>query len=158
MITEECTRNGTGPGISAPPVRRALRRRHRRGQATLENMPLPSRRLKELTEGTVDHHASLTHPDLQEITIRWRGSFVCLDAWAGDGDDSDERTPLRRIEYPGDDDDWAFAIYDPATETYPDALLRTEHPDRPPERRLRHRRHHPPRRLPEVTIKPARRQ
>ena len=48
-------------------------------------MPVPSKRLKELTEGTVDHHASLTHPDLQEITVRWRGSFGYMDAWAGKG-------------------------------------------------------------------------
>jgi hypothetical protein len=85
-------------------------------------MPVPPKRLKELTEGTVDHHASLTHPDLQEITIRWRGSFGYMDAWAGEGDDRDERIPLCRIEYLGDDD-WAFALYDPATEAYESAIL-----------------------------------
>ena len=53
-------------------------------------MPAPPRRLKDLIEGTVDHHASLTHPDLQEVTIRWRGSFGCLIAWAGEGDQDDE--------------------------------------------------------------------
>lgn len=85
-------------------------------------MPVPPKRVKELTEGTVDHHASLTHPDLQEITIRWRGSFGYMDAWAGEGDDNDEKIPLCRIEYLGDDD-WAFALYDPATETYAEAVL-----------------------------------
>jgi hypothetical protein len=91
-------------------------------------MPVPSKRLKELAEGTVDHHASLTHthPGLQEITIRWRGSFGYMDAWAGKGDDDDEQIPLCRIEYLGDDD-WAFAIYDPATETYEDAILSNGH-------------------------------
>jgi hypothetical protein len=34
---------------------------------------------------------SLTHPDLQEITIRWRGAFGYMDAWAGEGDNDDER-------------------------------------------------------------------
>jgi hypothetical protein len=96
-------------------------------------MPVPPKRLKETVEGTVDHHASLTHPDLQEITIRWRGSFGYLNAWAGEGDDNDERIPLCRIEYLGDEDDWAFAIYDPATETYTDAILHngqyTGHPN-----------------------------
>ena len=96
-------------------------------------MPVPSKRVKETTEGTVDHHASLTHPELQEITIRWRGSFGYVDAWAGEGDDNDERIPLCRIEYLGDDDDWGFAIYDPATEGYADAILHngryTGHPD-----------------------------
>jgi hypothetical protein len=91
-------------------------------------MPVPSKRVKDITEGTVDHHASLTHPDLQEITIRWRGSFGYVDAWAGEGDDNDERIPLCRIEYLGDDTDWGFALYDPATETYADAVLVTGHP------------------------------
>jgi hypothetical protein len=95
-------------------------------RATLGGMPVPPKRLKELVEGTVDHHASLTHPhpELQEITIRWRGSFGYMDAWAGQGDDSDEKIPLGRIEYLGDDD-WAFAIWDPATEEYADAVLKT---------------------------------
>ena len=65
-------------------------------------MPVPPKRVKELTEGTVDHHASLTHPELQEITIRWRGSLGYMAAWAGPGDDTDEeirlphRVPRRR--------------------------------------------------------------
>ena len=89
-------------------------------------MPVPPKRLKELTEGTADHHASLTHPHpgLQEITIRWRGSFGYMDAWAGQGDDDDQKIPLCRIEYLGGDD-WAFAIYDPAAEEYADSVLKT---------------------------------
>jgi hypothetical protein len=51
----------------------------------------------------VDHHASLTHPELKEVTIRWRGSLGYMAAWAGPG-----TTPTRksgyRIEYLGDDD------------------------------------------------------
>ena len=85
-------------------------------------MPAPSKRVKEDTEGTVDHHASLTHPELQEITIRWRGSFGYMAAWAGPGDDTDEEIRLCRIEYLGDQD-WGFALYDPATETYEPAVL-----------------------------------
>ena len=87
-------------------------------------MPVPPKRLKELVEGTVDHHASRTHPALQEITIRWRGGYGHLDAWAGAGDDNDERIPLCRIEYLGGDD-WGFALYDPATGSYTDAVLAT---------------------------------
>jgi hypothetical protein len=104
----------TGPDAAASAARR-----------TLEDMPVPSKRLKDLIEGTVDHHASLTCPDLQEVTIRWRGSFGYLTAWAGEGDDNDEQIPLCRIQYLGNDDHWGFAIYDPATETYTDAILRT---------------------------------
>ena len=91
-------------------------------------MPAPPKRLKDLIEGTVDHHASLTCPDLQEVTIRWRGSYGYLTAWAGDGDNDDEQIPLCRIEYLGDDEDWGFAIYDPAAETCTPALLRTGQP------------------------------
>ena len=76
-------------------------------------MPVPPKRLKDLIEGTVDHHASLTCPDLQEVTIRWRGSFGYLTAWAGEGDDNDEQIPLCRIEYLGDDDHWGFASTTP---------------------------------------------
>ena len=40
-----------------------------------------------------------------------------MAAWAGPGDDTGEEIRLCRIEYLGDDD-WGFAPYDPATETY----------------------------------------
>jgi len=89
-------------------------------------MPVPSKRVKDITEGTVDYHAPLTHPELQEITIRWRGSFGYMTVWAGECDDSDEEIRLCRIEYLGDD--WAFALYDPATEKYEDSVLRTGMP------------------------------
>jgi hypothetical protein len=77
-----------------------------------EDMPAPPQRLKDLIEGTVDHHASLTHSDLQEVTIRWRGSFGYLIAWAGEGDDNDEQISLCRIDYLGDEEDWRFALYE----------------------------------------------
>jgi hypothetical protein len=77
----------------------------------------------------MDHHASLTHPHLQEVTIRWRGSFGYLIGWAGEGDQDDEQIPLCRIEYLGHDEDWGFALYDPATETYAPAMLPTGHPN-----------------------------
>jgi hypothetical protein len=86
-------------------------------------VPVPSKRVKEITEGTVGHHASLTHPELQEITIRWRGSFGYMAAWSGPGDDTGEEIPLCRIEYLGDDD-WAFALHDPAAGSYRDAVLK----------------------------------
>lgn len=87
-------------------------------------MPVPPKRVKELTEGTAGHHASLTHPELQEITIRRRGSYGYMAAWAGPGDDTDEEIRLCRIEYLGDDD-WGFALYDPAAGEYRAAVLRT---------------------------------
>jgi hypothetical protein len=59
-------------------------------------MPVPPRKLKDLIEGTVDYHASLTCPDLQEVTIRWHGPYGYVDGWAGDGDEDDEQIPLYR--------------------------------------------------------------
>jgi hypothetical protein len=47
------------------------------------------------------------------------------DRVAGEGDDDDEQIPLCRIEYLGDDEDWGFAVYDPATETYTPVVLHT---------------------------------
>ena len=44
-----------------------------------------------------------------------------MAAWAGPGDDTDEEIRLC-IEYLGDDD-WGFALCDPATETYEPAVL-----------------------------------
>ena len=39
----------------------------------------------------MDHHASQAWPALQEVTIRWRGGYGYLIAWAGD--DNDEQIP-----------------------------------------------------------------
>jgi hypothetical protein len=117
-------------------------------------MPVASRKLKDLIEGTAGHHASLTFPDLQEVTIRWRGSFGYMTAWA-DADDApdedDEPIPLCRIEYLSDDDHWGFALYDPATETLQPGPADNRRIHGAPQRRLRHRSHRPPRRLPAVT-------
>ena len=52
----------------------------------------------------------------------WRGSLGYMAAWAGPGDDIDEEIRLCRIEYLGDDD-WGFALYDPAAETDEPAVL-----------------------------------
>src|ERR1022692_1739159 len=78
-------------------------------------MPVPSRRLKELIEGTVDHYASQRWPALEEVTVSWRGSYGYLTG------------------YLGDPDDWAFAIWQASTDSYADAVLldghRTGHPN-----------------------------
>ena len=151
MITEECARSQVKPRM--PPRRRVARPAPGTARAgDTKGMPAPPQLLKDLIEGTVDHHASLSHPDLQEVTIRWRGSFGYLIAWAGEGDDNDEQLPLCRIEYLGDEQDWGFALYDPATATYALALLKHRRAHRAPDRRVRHRRHSPPGRLQAVSI------
>lgn len=84
-------------------------------------MPVPSKRLKTLIEGTVDHHASQRWPALEEVAITWRGSYGYLVGYLSDNDD--DQIKLCRIQYLGDDDDWAFAIYRASTNGYTTAVL-----------------------------------
>ena len=91
-------------------------------------MPVPSRRLKELIEGTVYYHASQRW---RKVTITWRGSYGYLTGYLSDNDDDMIR--LCRIQYLGDPDDWAFAIWQASSDTYADAVA--------PGRQLH--RHHP---------------
>ena len=82
---------------------------------------MPSRRLKELIEGTVDHHASQRWPALEEVTISWRGSYGYLTGYLSDSDD--DTIKLCRIQYLGDPDDWAFAIWQASSDSYGAAVL-----------------------------------
>jgi len=84
-------------------------------------MPVPSKRLKELTQGTVDHHASERWPALEEVTIAWRGSYGYLTGYLSDHDE--DQIKLCRIQYLGDPDHWAFAIWQASTEGYASAVL-----------------------------------
>ena len=94
-------------------------------------MPVPSRRLKELIEGTVDHHASQRWPALEEVTISWRGSYGYLTGYLSE--DDDDTIKLCRIQYLGDDTEWAFAIWQASSDSYTNAVLldghRTGHPN-----------------------------
>jgi hypothetical protein len=84
-------------------------------------MPVPSRRLKDLIEGTVDHHASQRWPALEEVTIRWRGSYGYLTGYLSE--DDDDTINLCRIQYLGDPDEWAFAIWQASTGSYAESVL-----------------------------------
>jgi hypothetical protein len=84
-------------------------------------MPVPSRRLKDLIEGTVDHHASQRWPALEEVTIRWRGSYGYLTGYLSE--DDDDTIQLCRIQYLGDPDEWAFAIWQASTGSYAQSVL-----------------------------------
>ena len=97
-------------------------------------MPVPSKRLKELIEGTVDHHASKRLPALEEVTITWRGAYGYLIGYLSD--DDDDQIKLCRIEYLGLDDDWAFAIWQASTDNYTDALLLNGQPTGHPNQAL----------------------
>lgn len=78
-------------------------------------MPVPSARLKESTAGTVDHHAWERWPALEEVTITWRGSYGYLTGFLGA--DEQDRIKLCRIQYLGDPDHWAYAIWQANTDT-----------------------------------------
>lgn len=84
-------------------------------------MPVPPHRLKDLTEATVDHHASQRWPALHEVTITWRGSYGYMTGYLSD--DDDDQIKLCRIQYLGDDHDWAFAIWQTSTDSYTTAVL-----------------------------------
>jgi Glyoxalase/Bleomycin resistance protein/Dioxygenase superfamily len=109
---------------------RDLNWRRHAGSSQNEAMPVPSRRLKEQIEGTVDHHASQRWPALEEVTISWRGSYGYLTGYLSE--DDDDTIKLCRIQYLGDDTEWAFAIWQASTGSYADAVLldghRTGHP------------------------------
>src|SRR5665811_319529 len=63
-------------------------------------MPVPSRRLKDLIAGALDHHASQRWPTLAEVTVGWRGSYGYLTGYLSDSDD-DDQIKLGRIQYLG---------------------------------------------------------
>ena len=88
-------------------------------------MPVPSRRLKDLIEGTVDHHASQRWPALEEVTITWRGSYGYLTGYLSENDD--DTIKLCRIQYLGDPDEWAFAIWQASSDSYAEAILLDGH-------------------------------
>ena len=85
-------------------------------------MPVPSRRLKDLTAGALDHHASRRWPALAEVTVGWRGSYGYLTGYLSETDDEDQ-IKLGRIQYLGHPHDWAFAIWRASTDTYTEAVL-----------------------------------
>jgi hypothetical protein len=94
-------------------------------------MPVPPKQLKTRVEGTVDHHASQRWPRLEEVTIRWRGSYGYLT-----GHLPDEDIPLARIGYLGDPDEWAFAIYQASSDTYQESVLLNGQPTGTPNQAL----------------------
>jgi hypothetical protein len=92
-------------------------------------MPVPSRRLKDDLADDLDHHASIHWPQLGEVTVRWRGGYAYVTGHLDSDSDSDTEDedgpgiPLCRLGYLGLDEEWEFALYDPATDTYQDSVL-----------------------------------
>jgi hypothetical protein len=99
--------------------RSALRQAKARRCATLEPMPVPARKLKDQVEDDLDHYASQRWPQLEEVTIRWHGSYGYITGYVTE----DEGIPLCRIAYTGSPHNWEFAIYQASTETYQESVL-----------------------------------
>lgn len=85
----------------------------------MEDMPVPSARLKIAIEGGLDFHASQRWPDLEEVTISWRGRYGYVSAYLTE----DDAIPVCRLRYLGSDTDWGFALYLASSEDYEDTLL-----------------------------------
>jgi hypothetical protein len=97
------------------------------GAGTLAGMPVPSQRLKHEVAGDLDHHAEVHWAQLGGVEVRWRGGYGYvigfIDDDEEDEDAEEETVRLCRIGYAGSPDDWAFALYDPATDSYQDTVL-----------------------------------
>ena len=100
--------------------------------ATIEAMPVPSARLKTTIVGHLDFHASQRWPQLEEITITWRGGYGYVTGHLP----NDEQLPLCRLRYLGSDTDWGFALYQASSESYDDSLLPNGSPSGTPEQAL----------------------
>ena len=88
-------------------------------------MPVPSRRLKDLDRRHRRPPRLPALAALEEVTISWRGSYGYLTGYLSDNDD--DTIKLCRIQYLGDPDEWAFAIWQASTDTYTDAVLLDGH-------------------------------
>jgi hypothetical protein len=97
-------------------------------------MRVPSRRLKELIEGRVDHprlcalaSAGGSHHQLARLLRQLTGYL---------SDNDDDTIKLCRIQYLGDPDDWASAIWQSSSDSYAGAVLLdgsfTGHPSQAP--------------------------
>ena len=100
--------------------------------ATMEVMPVPPARLKTYLAGHLDFHASTRWPQLEEITITWRGGYGYVTAHLP----GDEQLPLYRLRYLGSDTDWGFALYRASSERYDDTPLPDGNPSGSPEQAL----------------------
>ena len=90
-------------------------------------MPVPTRHLKHEVEGDLDHHAEVCWPQLGGVEVRWRGGYGYIIGFLDDDEEDDnadeESLPLCRIGYTASPDEWTFALYDPATDSYQDTVL-----------------------------------
>jgi hypothetical protein len=86
---------------------------HQHRFVTMEGMAVPTARLKTYIEGHLDFHASQRWPQLEEVTISWRGSYGYVSAYLTE----DDAIPVCRLRYLGSDTDWGFALYQASSGT-----------------------------------------
>jgi hypothetical protein len=82
---------------------------------------VPSKSVKTSVADDLDFYASKRWPQLEEVTVTWRGSFGYVTGHLPDGD----TLPLCRLRYLGQPDEWGFGLYQASTEDYEDSILPT---------------------------------
>jgi len=95
-------------------------------------VPVPPQQVKTTVTGHLDFHASQRWPQLEEITLSWRGSFGYVTGHLPGG----EELPLCRLRYLGLADQRGFALYRASIDGYQDTLLPNGTPTGSPEQAL----------------------
>ncbi len=80
----------------------------------------------------LDTHRTQRWPELDELSLRYRGDFVYLTTTSITG----EPMPLCRLTYRRNPEHWGFAIYLASRDGYENSLLPTGRPTGTPEQAL----------------------
>ncbi|MDR0626400.1 MAG: hypothetical protein LBG11_03930 [Bifidobacteriaceae bacterium] len=91
---------------------------------------IPERARSALT-WRLSKHANRNWPTLDRIQTNFRGRYCYIDAII-----TGEPIKLCRLRYTGGSDNWLFALWHPASNTYRDANLDYGLPQGPPENAL----------------------
>ena len=83
-------------------------------------MTIPDTTRRALTR-RLDEHRQQRWPQLEDLTIRYRGGFAYITAATDDNDP----LPLCRLRYLHSADQWGFAIYLASKDGYQDSILPT---------------------------------
>jgi hypothetical protein len=121
---------GVQPGSGRSVMARSRRRFRRQacrlapsfrpGAASGDNEPCPCR--PGASKNSSRAPSTTTPPSAGGGHIRWRGSYGYLTGYLSE-DDDDDPIKLCRIQYLGDPDAWAFAIWQASSDSYTDAVL-----------------------------------
>jgi hypothetical protein len=84
-------------------------------------VPTPSEHSRLQLELYLNMRAKAAWPQLAGLRVRHRGQYAYVDGELADG----QSVKLMRLRYHGTADRWGFALHDPASDRYQDALLPT---------------------------------